>query len=428
MIRRLLRARLFRAGALLVGSSAVGQGIVMVAMPLLTRMYSPEEFGVLSVFTSVLSIICVIASLRLEVAIPLPAKEGEAANVAMLAALFVGITTPIVALLTWLFAEPLMELTDTTRLRPYLWLLPFGFAAIGLYEVLNYWALRQQAYGTIARTKLAQGFGSAIVMVGFGILSLGSAMGLLLGQVFGKAAGVTSLAARAWRDGRHLLAQVNGATLWASLRRYARFPLLGSWSALINSAGGQLPGILIASLWGVDVAGWFGLVQLVLIGPVALVINGIRQVFFAEVSRLRSADPKGMLPLFRTTGLRMLLVGVAPTLAVMVIGPWASALVFGEQWRSAGVYMQILAPLILLSSISAPLSIAMSAVERQDLQLGWDVLRLAVVFLCFGLALKFDLGPFDGMVLYSIGMTLTYLVLHAMTWRALRAAANDGPQ
>ena len=206
------------------------------------------------------------------------------------------------------------------------------------------------------------------------------------------------------------------------LRRYSRFPLISSWSGLLNSAGGLLPGILIATRWGVEVAGWYGLVQLVLAGPAALVTNAIRQVFFSELSRLRHDDPPGMLPLFRTTGLHMLLVGSVPTAAVMLFGPWAAVVLFGEQWHGAGVFMRILAPLLLVNSITGPLSIAMSAVERQDMQLGWDILRLAVVFLCFGMAHKLDLGAMDGVMLYSGGMALTYLVLHGMTWRALRTA------
>ena len=60
------------------------------------------------------------------------------------------------------------------------------------------------------------------------------------------------------------------------------------------------------------------------------------------------------------------------------------------------------------------------------MQLGWDVLRLAVVFGCFGIVYQAGLGPFDGLTLYSIGMTLTYLVLHAMTWRALSVASSNG--
>lgn len=67
----------------LVGGTTGAQLLAVLAAPLLTRLYTPEDFGLLAVYASLLGLIAVIASLRYELAIPLPTDDTEAAAVAV---------------------------------------------------------------------------------------------------------------------------------------------------------------------------------------------------------------------------------------------------------------------------------------------------------------------------------------------------------
>ena len=64
----------------LVTGTTFAQIIAVLASPLLTRLYGPEAFGFLALFTSITSIIGVIACMRYELAIMLPKTDEEAAN------------------------------------------------------------------------------------------------------------------------------------------------------------------------------------------------------------------------------------------------------------------------------------------------------------------------------------------------------------
>ncbi len=72
-LRALLpKGRLGRAVAVLVTGTAFGQLIVLAASPLVTRLYTPADFGVLGVFSAFLGILGIAVTLRYELAIPLP--------------------------------------------------------------------------------------------------------------------------------------------------------------------------------------------------------------------------------------------------------------------------------------------------------------------------------------------------------------------
>ena len=61
-------------------ATLAGQAIILMAIPLLTRLYDPASFGVAGVFSSITAIFYPLSSLRYELAIPLPKPDEDAAN------------------------------------------------------------------------------------------------------------------------------------------------------------------------------------------------------------------------------------------------------------------------------------------------------------------------------------------------------------
>src|ERR1700733_8679269 len=64
---------------MLAGTMA-GQAVSLLLSPVLTRLFTPEAFGQLSVYNSILSLLTTIASLGLELAIPICVTDIECAN------------------------------------------------------------------------------------------------------------------------------------------------------------------------------------------------------------------------------------------------------------------------------------------------------------------------------------------------------------
>ena len=171
-----------RGVTVLVGGTAGAQLLTVLAAPLLTRLYSPEDFGMLAVYASLLALISIISSLRYELAIPLPEDDAEAANIAVLSLILVGLSTLLAGFMMLLASQPLANVLGLPGLARYLWLLPIGVLFGGTYTIFNYWSVRTKRFTTIASTKLRQAV--AMIALQLTAFKLGD-IALLYGHVVG---------------------------------------------------------------------------------------------------------------------------------------------------------------------------------------------------------------------------------------------------
>lgn len=407
IVSRLLpKSRFARGVTVLASGTAAGQAIVVLASPILTRLYTPDDFGVLAVYASFLGIVTVAASLRYQLAIPLPRSDGSAANILALSLICVGVVTAVITLIVALLGGSIVAWTNTPMLKPYLWLLPVGVALGGAYQAFNYWAVRKRAFTRIASTKLQQGGGMVVTQIGLGFAHFGP-LGLILGQVVGQTAGLTNLVRSAWREDRSALRRIRGDRIRWAARRYRQFPLYSTWSGLANTAGSQLPPLLFAALFSPAIAGFYMLANRVLHMPMSLLGQSIGQVFHSSAAEARRENKLDAITLQTFSGL--VRIGLGPIALVAITAPELFAFVFGSEWREAGTYVQWMAPWLIMVFITSPLSNLVSVMERQKhgliFQLSLFVVRSSAIVLgaVFGGALlAVMLFSLSGFLLWTI--------------------------
>lgn len=353
----------------LASGTAIAQLMLVLATPLLTRLYTPADYGTLAVYSSTLTVLLVLASLRYESAIPLPEDEDVAGSVLALTLLVLAGMVVAVGLLVWLVGDAFVARANVEQLRPYLWLLPVGLLGAGTYQALSYWAIRRRAFSRIARTKLSQGAGQVVAQLGLGVLKLG-APGLLIGDVIGRVAGGGGLALLASRD--RPFARVTRASLAAAAGRYRRFPLLTTWSGLLNVGSLQLPSIMFAASFGAAAAGLYALSYKMLVLPTMLVAQAVAQVFLARASAL-AREPEQLRRLTERTALALFGCGLPVFGLVGLAGPQLFGMVMGHQWEQAGRYAQALAPWFVVWLVSNPLAGLLSVREWQGSALAFTL-------------------------------------------------------
>ena len=358
-----------RGVSVLVGGTAGAQLLAVLAAPLLTRLFTPEDFGLLAVFAGMLALFSVVSSLRYELAIPLPQDDIEAANVVTLCMLVVVASALICGVFVALLATPVANALGVPLLTNYLWLLPLGVLVAGGYNALNYWAVRTKQFGTVARTRISQSLGMLAVQVA--TYKLGG-LALLIGQVAGQGAGTLSLVRAAWAS--PAFRQVTWQGVWQVAVRYKRFPIFSTWEGLSNSAGVQLPPLLFAALFSPAAAGLYTLANRVLSLPMSLVGNAIGQVFFANAANAHREGKLG--PLVAQLHGKLAHIGLPPALLLMLLGPDLFALIFGETWRQAGEFARWMAPWLYLVFVSSPLSTLFAVTEKLPQGLAFQIILL----------------------------------------------------
>ncbi|MCL4700207.1 MAG: oligosaccharide flippase family protein, partial [Burkholderiaceae bacterium] len=239
-IFRLSRIGFARNVAVLAGGTSLAQAIIILTSPILTRLFSPEDFGLLGVYTTVISILLVIVAWRYELAVVLPKEERTAINLLILALLIVIFMCSLVGLLLVVFGSQIVTWLDVRLLYPFLWFFPLGLLGGGVYQVLSFWAVRKGTFGTLAKTRLTQNAGQAITQILLGLLHVGP-LGLVFGDVVGRMGGTATLWRQAWKQDKGLLRDVSISSLKSVAYQYRSFPILSSGSSLLNIAGLQLP-------------------------------------------------------------------------------------------------------------------------------------------------------------------------------------------
>ena len=368
-----LRARwdAWRTGRLLgptltlVSGAAAAQALVFAAQPVLTRLFRPEAFGVLTVVTTSVAVLSTVASGGYRAAILLPRDDGARANVlALTLAVALG-TTALAALGVW--ALPQWGIASGTTALALAWLPP----ALLLTEVaaaVETWHTGQGRFRVVSWARVAQSITVVTVRIAVGLAvareSAWSTLGLVGGAVAGLGAGaLVGVVWLALTDGPAARAALVARRMRELARRYARFPAFSAPAALLNVAATRVPVFALVAFYGEAVVGQFGIGYGTLALPLGIVGGAVGQAFFVRAAEARWEGD--LAALTRTTARGLWSVASYPALAVAAAGPTLFAWVFGPDWVDAGRYAQRIAPWLLLASVAPPLTPVFDVLERQ---------------------------------------------------------------
>lgn len=404
-----------RGVGVLVGGTAGAQALMVLAAPLLTRLYSPEDFGLLAVFTAILALFGVIAAGRYELAIPLPESDQDAANLTVLGFVLVVLTSAATFAVFLLWPQPIADALNAPGLAPYLWLIPFGVFFLGCYEVFSKWAIRRKQFPTIARTRIVQALGTLGIQLGafkFGVPAL------LGGHAAGQGLGAAGLALSALR--RPEFRQCSLAGMLQQAVRHRRFPLYSSWTALFNTASLQLAPLMLVALYGTVIAGFYALTLRILSIPTTLIGNAVGNVFMSSAPEAyRDGSLKNLVSKLHS---RLAIIGALPLAFLCLFGPDVFELLFGPAWRESGVYAQWMAPWIYFHFQWVPLSAVAIVLEQQRVLLISEVVTLAIRFFSLGICFIFGFDASVGIAIFALVSAFAYLgrLLWFLSYAGLR--------
>ena len=406
--------KFFRGGiSRILSGSLVGQGVLLAVSPLLTRLYTPAEFAALAVFTAFATVLGSVVTLSWDRAIVIPSSEAQARSVLRLGIFSVFILSGFTAATLFIYGPDLDSTFGVNIFVGLWWLLPVTVAMFGLSNLLYSWFTRRQAYGEIAARNAFQGLSQAISTVGFGFLGVGAA-GLLSGAAVGRAVGL--LGASPWRRKASDETQ-SWRRLSSVAKRYRRFPLIATWSRSINVLGLQLPAILVVAFYGVWEAGMYALTVKVLATPIGMVATAVGQYFegaFADKLRTRG---QGLSSMVLRISRRLAAVAILPTLFIVIFGPTIFEWTFGEDWRLAGVFAQIVVVFYAFQFSISPISRALLVMEKQFLQLFWDIFRMTLMLLAILVPVATGGTLAHALIAVSVSQVVAYIILLSVCYR-----------
>lgn len=376
--------------------------------PVLTRLFTPEQFGEFGLYFSITMICSVFITARYEMAIMLPKEEHEAENLVGLSFIITFAISLILLILILLFKQPIALLFKTPAIENWLLLIPVSMFSIGFYQALNYWNNRNEKYKSLAFSRVARSVGTSFwsIVFGFGWLKKG---GLIIGDTLGQLFSMFFLFFRTKKDYPNFLKSVNKAEMKKQAVRYKQFPIYNVSSGMFEKLSGHSPVMYLANFFGETITGYFSFSLRIISAPSAIVARAFGDVFRQKATKIYH-EQGNCKKLFEKTFFQLLLLSLVPFTLFYFVAPDLFAFVFGEKWYRAGEFAQVLTPMFFLQFLVSPLSNMFLVAEKQNIDFFMQVFLFVLVSCSFLYGYKYFNNPETCLLLFTFAYSLKYLV------------------
>lgn len=362
---------------LLLSGSVLAQALPLAVTPILSRIYSPDQLGVLGLFVAFVGIIGPLVTLRYENAILLPGDNEEALKI-----LYGVVTSSIAISLLFLVilltsGSHIFNMIGIGLLYEYVLWLPLSICLMGIMQGLNSWLIRCALFRQLTYSRISQSGTTAISQLVAGFLSL-SSLGLLIGQVLGQFASIFAMMmSRTSGGASKLIPSISLLEMHRIAKRYKRFPIYSLPADALNAFASYLPFFILAKFFGPHVVGLYVMMLRVTQVPISLVGNAVSDVF-KERAIQHFREGGNCRPLVLKTLLSLFSLSVPPALLLFFWGPELFIFVLGEKWGDAGSYASVMALLLAIRFAASPVGFVLYVAEKQHVDLFWQIALLLV--------------------------------------------------
>ena len=396
---------------ILMTGTTVAQAIPIAISPILTRIYTPEDFGIFALFFAIISIFGSIANGRYELAIMLPQKDEDAINIFALGFIITVLLSLFLLIIILIFHNNIVNYLDNEKIGIWLYFVPFAVFFVGLFNILNYYNTRKKEYKSLANAKVIKSIILAVTQLSIGFIKQG-AMGLITGQILSQFFANMRLFKNIIKN-KTLLSHISKENIIKQAKRYKDFPKFSLWGVFANTLSVQFTNILISSFYSVATLGFYSLVQKILGMPSALIGGSIGQVFFQEASESKQKYGEAS-SIFKRTVKKLFFIGTIAFGLLYFIVEDLFAFVFSEEWRIAGIYAQIVIPFFFIRFVSASVSTIYDIFDGLKIELIWQVFLMIGIIIILYIFKDSEFKTFltymtfYGMAMYLLSLYLTF--------------------
>lgn len=411
--------RLLKGVLTLLFGSLSARLIGLASMPILTRIYSPEDYGVLAIFAAFTTMSATVCGLRFSQAVPLPKKDVLAFNVIVLGFISIILFSISLFLILSFLADSIFNLFNAQELKRWWWLIVIASLSIAVFELFTMWAVRLKNYQLISTTQIRQSFLGEATKFVIGLIGL-KPFGLMLGHFIGQSFGVGAYLKGSSAFFEREIKRVTLKRLLFLAKYYAPFVYYRLPSDLLLNLSVQAPVIMATKLYNSSVTGQISLTFMAMGLPVSLIGAAVSRVYYAEISSIGRHDNSRIRIITIQIQKKLFLLALPVAILVYLFAEKMFGFVFGGQWSTAGLFASMLAPYLLMQFASSPLMQLINVIGKQKIFLilnGGRVIGLAILYF---LASTQQFIPETFIAYLSIFLFLYYSVQFIVIFSLLR--------
>lgn len=413
IIARLKSSSFIRNTLIVASGSAIAQAIGFSLTPIISRLFTPADFGVFGAFGAVAAFIAAGVTLEYSQAIMLPKDNNSALHLFLVSCIVTLIITSLLTLIC--FIAPLFISRLIGRREGWiLALLVLSVLVTGFNVALQAWSVRAKAFRHTSSSQVIRSISSNSMQISFGLFNAGYA-GLIFSAILADLIASINLLKVFLLDFKTFMHSISWMRVKQVAREYRDFPLYSASQNIINSLSSGLPVIMLTHFFGVGVAGSYIFALHLLTNPMGLITRAMRQVLFQKASETQHQGGSLSSLYLKVTG-TLFVIAILPVLIMLIWAPQIFAFVFGDRWHEAGGYARYMILWMLFVFCNVPAVLFARLIRIQRVVFLYDLLLLAIRLSVLTLG-GFYFSALNSVMLFSIVGALMNLGLIVLVGR-----------
>ncbi|MDO6563999.1 oligosaccharide flippase family protein [Amphritea sp. 1_MG-2023] len=414
MINRFFKGSEFSRNVLtLITGASIAQAIPIAISPILTRIYTPEDFGILSLFATISAVFGSIVNGRYELAIMLPKKDSDAINLLVLGFAICAVISFLLGFIVFFLNENIRNLLGNQEIEFWLYFVPVAVFLTGVFNLLNYYNVRNKYYKDIRNAAVSKSIVGAASQLSIGVLK-GGVVGLITGQLLSQLVANSRLIKNLGR--KKIAVSVNKIKIIALAKKYKDFPRFTLWAGLFNTLSQNINNVIISMFYGLSTLGYYSFTERVLGMPASLIGSAIGKVYFQEASK-EQQETGSAYNSFISASKKLVLIGLPFYFVLYFVVEDIFYYVFGSDWLVAGSYAKIMVPFFMVRFVVSPLTVTNQINKKNKLGMIWQLgllgLYLTVIYLSDYLELSFEEFLNFLVVVLSVYYMFFYILIYS---------------
>ncbi len=397
--------------ATLVSGTSFVQVIAILIYPVLSRIYTPEDFGLFGLYMSIVSISAIVATGKYEMAIMLPKKDNDAFNLLGFLALLAIAVSLLILLVVVFFNAQVSHILGNEQIASWLWFIPLSTLLVALFQGLKFFSNRNKKYRLITIANMGQSLINSTGKIAIGPFVQGPA-GLMTGTILGQLGGFLVFVVKVYKNIKSIKSGMSWTRMKQLAREYSLFPKYNMLQGVLNNFSSAIPVFVFNSYFTASIAGFYSVGYALLYRPLSLITTAFFQVLSQRIINMYNKG-EHIYPDIRKFLLRLLQLVVVPFILVAIFAPAVFRVVLGPEWEEAGKYTQIIVPWLFLTSLTLPLSFIPDMFRRQRKAMILDAIKFTVRItgMIIGVVQK---DVYLGLLLFSLSST--FMIMYSLLW------------
>ena len=389
---KFMRAEYMKNVFTLMAGTLIGQALVFVLAPFITRLFTPEDFTLLEQYTMIITVLSVVVTGKYEFAIMHPKEQNDARHIAGLALKVAFYSCVVLAILILFLAKDISYWLMNESIAIYLWTIPIVLFFTAVFNVFNYWFSRLKQYKIAANSKVLSAVSSEPIKIATGFGGWGPS-GLIFSTVIGSIAAGTYAFWKFLKSEPEGLKNLSAERMKALAVLHKDYPMFSIWGSILNRLA-QWAHIGIFTLYyGLVAVGFMALCRRIFMAPLNVVSNSYSQVFFQRISEIE--DPKELRALYYKVLIRFLIAAAGMIFIVQMLPANTMGFIFGEAWGNSFMYLKYLIFWFALNFVTSSLAFITYRIKMQRVGLFLDALHFVLAILAVYLAHSWGMNELE---------------------------------